>query len=282
MKLRRWTSAAAVLFLFACACAPQQSAAQNGGSGPDNVTQDSGTQDNGPQDSETQTPQDEEGKQDEDSAAQDSLRLTAEEEKIAVFTAGASPLFSKRSGRNGDPFNCTFLPDNVRFGAGEMQLFLTETQNGYGGSEYRSNAYYSYGFYSVSMKAANCPGVISSFFTYTGRPWDEIDIEFLGKNTREIQFNYYTKGQGGHEFVYSLGFDGAADFHEYAFLWLPTSITWYVDGKAVHTAEAPTQIMMNVWNCKGNDAWSGTFDEKLLPACASYQWIGYSPYAAEQ
>ncbi len=168
-----------------------------------------------------------------------------------------------------------------------MQLFLTEAQNGFGGAEYRSSAFYSYGFYSVSMKAANCPGVISSFFTYTGNPWDEIDIEFLGKNTEEIQFNYYTRGSGGHEFVYALGFDGAAEFHEYAFLWLPESITWYVDGKAVHTARenipsASAQIMMNVWNCRGNDGWSGKFEEELLPVCASYEWIGYSPYAAEQ
>lgn len=253
MKLRRVFSAAVFfLFLFPCACAPQENP--------------SGTEQEG-----------------QGNAGGDSvLRFTAEEEKIAVFQEGGSSLFQKRSGRNGDPFDCVFLPENVRFGEGAMQLFLTKTQDGFGGSEYRSRSYFSYGFYSVSMKAAKASGVISSFFTYTGNPWDEIDIEFLGKNTEEIQFNYYTKGRGGHEFVYSLGFDGADDFHEYAFLWLPQSITWYVDGKAVHTVQedipsAPTQIMMNVWNCKGNDGWSGKFDENLLPVCANYQWIGYAP-----
>ena len=29
--------------------------------------------------------------------------------------------------------------------------------------------------------------------------WDEIDIEFLGKDTPKVQFNYYTNGQGNHE-----------------------------------------------------------------------------------
>ncbi len=250
MKLKCLFSAAAALFLL-CACAPQ--------SGPQ------GTADGG------DAP----------------LRLTLDEEKIAVFSEGGSSLFSKRTGRNGDPFDCVFLPENIGFSEGAMRLSITHTEGGFGGAEYRSRGRFSYGFYSVSMKAAKCSGVISSFFTYTGDPWDEIDIEFLGKNTEEIQFNYYTQGRGGHEFVYSLGFDGAADFHEYAFLWLPGSITWYVDGRAVHTAEtdiptASAQIMMNVWNCKGNDGWSGAFDENLLPVCASYQWIGYSPYAAER
>ncbi len=214
-----------------------------------------------------------------------SLRLTREEEKIAVFSE-PSPRFEKRTGRNGDPFGCVFLPENIRFGEGKADLLLTKTADGYGGAEYRTREKFSYGFFSVSMKAAKCSGVISSFFTYTGHPWDEIDIEFLGKDTTRVQFNYYTEGRGGHEFLYSLGFDGSEAFHEYAFLWLPDSITFYVDGREVHRAteeipSAAAQIMMNVWNCKGNDDWSGTFDESFLPVGASYEWVGYSPFAAE-
>ena len=139
----------------------------------------------------------------------------------------------------------------------------------------------SYGFYSVKMKAAKCPGVISSFFTYTGRPWDEIDIEFLGDDTTRVQFNYYTKGKGHHEYIYHLGFDASEDFHEYAFDWREDSITWYVDGKAVYKATkdiptTPGQIMMNIWNVADSSAdWAGRFDESYLPLRAEYQWIGY-------
>ncbi len=209
-------------------------------------------------------------------------RRTEEGEKIAVFSAGESPLFEKRRGRNGPPFDCVFLQDNISFGGESMTLSLTREESGYGGAEYRSRGCYSYGFYSVSMKAARASGVISSFFTYTGTPWDEIDIEFLGKDTTQIQFNYYTGGEGGHEFLYSLGFDGADEFHEYAFDWQPESIIWYVDGVAVHRAtenipSARTQIMVNVWNAKGVDGWSGAFEGTELPVCASYRWIGYAP-----
>jgi endoglucanase len=131
------------------------------------------------------------------------------------------------------------------------------------------------------MKAAKCPGVISSFFTYTGRPWDEIDIEFLGDDTTRVQFNYYTKGKGHHEYIYHLGFDASEDFHEYAFDWREDSITWYVDGKAVYKATkdiptTPGQIMMNIWNVADSSAdWAGRFDESYLPLRAEYQWIGY-------
>lgn len=211
-------------------------------------------------------------------------RLTPEEDKI-YLSGGAEGFYSSNGYSNGDPFNCVWRSDCVRFEDGAMHMSVRREGGGFAGAEYRSRGYYSYGFYSVSMKAAKCSGVISSFFTYTGHPWDEIDFEFLGKDTTEIQLNYYTKGQGGHEYLYRLGFDGAEDFHEYGFLWLPDSITWYVDGMPVYRATeniptTETQIMMNVWNCKGIDGWSGAFDESSLPATASYQWIGYSPYRA--
>jgi len=83
------------------------------------------------------------------------------------------------------------------------------------------------------MKPAKNVGIVSSFFTYTGptdgTPWDEIDIEFLGKDTTKVQFNYYTNGVGNHEKIVNLGFDAANSYHTYAFDWQPNSIKWYVE-----------------------------------------------------
>lgn len=211
-------------------------------------------------------------------------RLTTEEEKIVVFSNGGSRNFHAANGySNGGMFNCLWRNECVEFENGVMKMSVKKDQNWYAGAEYRSNKWnYGYGFYSVRMKAAKCSGVISSFFTYTNRNgWDEIDIEFLGKDTTKIQFNYYTKGVGGHEYLYDLGFDGAEDFHEYAFEWLENSITWFVDGKAVCrvTKNIPTnntQIMMNVWNAKNMNHWVGAFDPSKLPVWAEYEWIGFS------
>ena len=209
-------------------------------------------------------------------------RWTADADKIAVFANGAPQGFWARNDHgNGHPFNCAFQRANATVGDGLLTLSLTKSGNGYVGAEYRTYQKYSYGYYSVSMKAASCPGVISSFFTYTWGPWDEIDIEFLGNDTTRVQFNYYTNGGGGHEYVYDLGFDAAADFHEYGFDWQPDSITWYVDGQSVYRAttdipSAPGHIMMNLWNVADSNAdWAGRFDESQLPLTAQYQWIGY-------
>ena len=209
-------------------------------------------------------------------------RFTPDEDKIAVFDSGAPWGFWARNDRgNGHPFNCSFSSDNAIIENGTLELLLDGSEGAYRGAEYRSFTRYSYGYYSVSMKAASCPGVISSFFTYTGWPWDEIDIEFLGGDTTIVQFNYYTNGVGGHEYFYELGFDASEDYHEYGFDWQPDSITWYVDGKSVYkaTADIPSaegQIMMNIWNVADSNAdWAGRFDSTKLPVNAQYEWIGY-------
>lgn len=209
-------------------------------------------------------------------------RLTSDADKIAVFANGEPAGWWARNDRgNGHPFNCSFQRTNATIANELLTLSLTQSKGGYVGAEYRTHARYSFGYYSVSMKAASCSGVISSFFTYTGRPWDEIDIEFLGDDTTRVQFNYYTNGKGGHEYIYELGFDAAADFHEYGFDWQPDSITWYVDGVAVYraTENIPStsgQIMMNLWNVADSNAdWAGKFDASRLPVTAQYQWIGY-------
>lgn len=210
-------------------------------------------------------------------------RFTADEDKIAVFDSEHVNGFWGRNDRgNGQPFNCSFSNQNIDIANNLLTLSLTKGgDRGYEGAEYRSGARFSYGYFSVSMKPAKCSGVISSFFTYTGRPWHEIDIEFLGDDTTKVQFNYFTNGEGGYEYIYDLGFDASEDFHEYGFDWQPDSITWYVDGVSVYKAtvnipSSPGCIMMNLWNVSdSNSGWAGKFDESKLPVYSQYEWIGY-------
>ncbi len=205
----------------------------------------------------------------------------------ADFTNGESPLFEKSNGwTNGGMFNCTWRDSNVTFENGAMQLSINADldPDTYSGAEYRSKGFYGYGMYEVSMKPIKNDGVVSSFFTYTGpsdnNPWDEIDIEFLGKDTTIVQFNYFTDGVGNHEKIYDLGFDATEDFHTYGFKWAKDSITWYVDGEAVYTAEesipvTESKIMMNTWNGVGVDEWLNEYDGKT-PLTAEYQWVKFT------
>ena len=204
------------------------------------------------------------------------------------FRTGSSRYFIASDGwENGDPFDCGWYASQTSFSGGTLNLSIDKDYSGkynYAGAEYRTNDFYSYGYYETSMKPIKNIGVNSSFFTYTGEsdgnPWDEIDIEFLGKDTTKVQFNYYTNGQGNHEFMYDLGFDASQGFHTYGFDWQPDHITWYVDGKAVYTAnqnipKTAGKIMMNAWPGRGVDEWLGHYDGKT-PLTARYQWVTYT------
>ncbi len=188
---------------------------------------------------------------------------------------------------NGGMFNCTWRSNAVSVQNSSAKLsILSDVNGGYAGGEISTSEKYGYGLYEVRMKPAKNPGIVSSFFTYTGpsygTQWDEIDIEFLGKNTNIVQFNYYTNSQGDHEYVYNLGFDASAAFHTYAFDWQPNSITWYVDGKAVYTAttnlpSTPGKIMMNIW--PGTSAVNDWLDayNGATNLNAYYDWVKFTP-----
>ncbi len=207
---------------------------------------------------------------------------------VADFRQGASSLFFASDGwTNGAPFDCGWYKKNTKLENGYLSLTIDKDPTGayhYSGAEYRTSDPYSYGYFETSMQAIKNDGVVSSFFTYTGpsedNPWDEIDIEILGKDTTKVQFNYYTNGVGNHEFMYDLGFDASEGFHTYGFDWQPDHITWYVDGKAVYTANSnipstPGRIMMNTWPGYGVDEWLKPYNGNT-PLTARYQWVTYN------
>jgi len=187
-----------------------------------------------------------------------------------------------------------FRPENVAVEDGQLVLTLRKERyldRDYTGGELRSRSTYRYGRFVVRMKAARGSGVVSSFFLYRYNPWQEIDIEFLGKDPREIHFNvFYNPGPEGtpnnagdisHQrpHVISLPFDASLDFHEYAIEWQDGSIRWYVDGNLVHrlrdttsVPDLPMQVMMNLWYSESVD-WAGPRDDSQLPAYAYYDYV---------
>ncbi len=214
--------------------------------------------------------------------------MNASASAVADFRNGASPLFFASDGwTNGSCFDCGWYAQNTSLNDGYLSLTIDEDHSGqyhYSGAEYRTTDFYHYGYYETSMQPIKNDGVVSSFFTYTGpsdnNPWDEIDIEILGKDTTKVQFNYYTDGVGNHEYMYDLGFDASEGFHTYGFNWQPDYIAWFVDGKEVYRATSnipstPGKIMMNTWNGIGVDDWLNPYDGKT-PLTAHYQWVTYN------
>ncbi|MBM2620885.1 glycoside hydrolase family 16 protein [Actinoplanes sp. LDG1-06] len=197
---------------------------------------------------------------------------------------------------NGSVFDVGWRADHVGFRRGDLTLTLDDvpcpagcSDKPYASGEYRTNDLYSSGKFETRMKAVKRSGTTTTFFTYTGpsdnQPWDEIDIEILGRNTRLMQTNYFTDGVGGHETVIDLGFDAAAGYHTYGFEWSPRAIKWYVDGRLVHREDGsrgplpshPQRIMMNLWPGIGVDDWLGPFTYPGRPLTAHYDWVRFTP-----
>ncbi len=260
-------------------------------------------------------------------------------EKCIDFADGKNDdmFFAADGWANGGGFGVVWKDSNVFYENGIMRLGITEekatawlgdaeVEFDYTAGEVRTQNYYHYGDYIVKMKPSANKGTASTFFTYTGpcdakfvldengdyvldgsgqrvtvpNPHDEIDIEFLGKDTTEVQFNYFVNGVGRHEYKYDLGFDASEEFHEYGFRWAPDSITWFVDGEPVYkvttdkTAEAtknlvivdalpssPGRILTNYWcGNKKTEGWMGKYDGDTNDNGAQYQWIATSAVGA--
>ncbi|MEL6317360.1 MAG: family 16 glycosylhydrolase, partial [Pseudomonadota bacterium] len=146
-----------------------------------------------------------------------------------------------------------------------------------------------YGRYEVVMQPSNTSGVISSFFTYTG-PWfknphDEIDIEFLGKDTTSVYVNRFTAGKKLKGQFLPLGFDASKRPELYAFEWRPDSIIWHAAGKELYRTTLedgplpthPSKIYINLWAGYNptQELWAGRVADDATGAakyfCVSYR-----------
>jgi len=220
----------------------------------------------------------------------------------ATMTAHDAATWQQSDGwSNGPPFQVGWRADHIGFAGGLMTLTLDNqpacsiasaacSNQPYAAGEYKSIPFIQYGRLTFRAKPAAGSGVITGLFTYTGpsdgQQHDEIDIEFLGKDTTRIQFNYFVAGVGRHEKLVSLGFDAALTFHDYTIEWLPGAINWYVDGVLKHSVLAgggvtlppsPQHIFMNIWAATGVNAWSGAFAYAGIPLTAQIDQVSYIP-----
>ena len=187
---------------------------------------------------------------------------------------------------NGGMFLSYWNKNNVAFQDDMARLSLFDSENKNYGAEIRTNQGYQYGYFGARIKTFKKEGTVQSLFTYNGGefPHDEIDIEFLGKDTTKVQFNYFHNGIGNHEYLYNLGFDSSLEFHDYGFKWEKDKITWFIDFKAVYQVKASLPqwgfLYINVWagNPENSTAkkWLGTYEKSNETFTAYYDYLSYS------
>ena len=195
---------------------------------------------------------------------------------------------------NDGAFGTTWSKDNMLFdNENGMSLFLEVSDNPskiktasgdpYVSAEMRSVSDFQYGFFGTYMKPSSVNGTASTFFLYSDNPHDEIDIEFLGKDTTKVQFNYFKNDVGGNEYWYDLGFDASEEYHHYGFYWGQKEICWYVDFKPVYRLvgdncpSSKCKLMCNHWAGNTTDsgiiAWMGKVNESDCPSFSTYKNI---------
>lgn len=165
----------------------------------------------------------------------------------------------------------------------------SEAQKDFFGAEIQRSKRTHFGRYEVVMTAARGEGVISSFFTYTGpyfgSPHDEIDFEFLGRDTTKVWLNRFVDGEKLPGRWIDLGFDAADGPHLYALEWLPDRLIWSVDGrelmrvtdKEAAIPQTPQRIYVNIWaGGPRQRSWSGDAPD-AMQAHAQYDCISYRP-----
>ena len=178
----------------------------------------------------------------------------------------------------------------------------------YYGAEVSGTDQFKYGRFEACMKMVSIPGSVSSMFLYYDdswkkeeEPWNEIDIEVLGKGgtmwqsniiTREgdpsIKNNTSSESKPLHDF----GFDATEGFHLFAIVWTPEYVSWEIDSVEVRRdsiglsrgthADADQvafltedqSLRFNLWASK-SAAWVGKFTGEELANGPQVQWIDY-------
>jgi GR25 family glycosyltransferase involved in LPS biosynthesis len=183
-----------------------------------------------------------------------------------------------------------FAPHNFTVGINEIaQLTIREERTSvrkFTSAALCSRRRYLYGRFMAEVRAPDMPGLITGLFLHRNSPKQEIDIEFLGKDTRRMLVNvFYNPGIEGSKLEYGyrgtptlvdLGFDASRDFHWYEIEWCPTSIRWRVDGEVVYervnweptpVPHLPMQFNLNLWHSRSREL-AGKLNVADLPATA--------------
>lgn len=176
---------------------------------------------------------------------------------VIDFTKGSTPYFGLAAGTtlNYDP---------------AMGAVFSIKQDG-NAPTITSKGYIFFGRLEVELQASVGVGVVTSVVLQSDC-LDEIDWEWLGGDSTQVQTNYFAKGdtstydRGG----FSPVSNPQTQFHTYTIDWTPEHVQWIIDGNVVRTltyAEAkggasfpqtPMQIKLGTWVAGRQGAPEGT------------------------
>lgn len=190
---------------------------------------------------------------------------------------------------NGSFQNCTWSQKQVRVEGGYLSLTFEKGETPdreYLCGEVQTIKRYGYGTFEARLKSATGSGLNSAFFSYIGpidkEVQDEIDFEILGKNLSQVQVNQYVKAKGGNEKLIEIGSQADQGFNDYAFVWEPGRLRFFVNGKLARDvtdpSKVPTQpqkIFFSLWGTDTFTDWMGKFSYSR-PVTLNVDWVAFT------
>lgn len=194
-----------------------------------------------------------------------------------------------------------FTPDNFSQRPGKHAKLTLRNEptrvRGFSSAAIASRESYLYGTFKAELQPTATPGLITGLFLHRNAPRQEIDIEFLGKDTTKMLVNvFYNPGPEGTKLEYGyrgtptlidLGFDASAQFHTYEIVWEPHVIQWRVDGTVVYERtlwnptpipDQPLEFNVNLWYSRSSEL-AGRLAPEFLPASIEIRFLEVRPAA---
>jgi beta-glucanase (GH16 family) len=163
----------------------------------------------------------------------------------------------------------------------------------------QTTGYIFFGQLEVTMRAAAGTGIVSSLVLLSD-DLDEVDWEFTGTDTTQVQSNYF--GKGDTTTYDRAAWHGVANpqstVHTYTFDWTPSAVTWSIDGNVVRTLnfndaqggarfpQTPMRVRLGIWaggdpsNGEGTIEWAGgKTDYSQAPFSMSVQSVAIKNYS---
>jgi len=173
----------------------------------------------------------------------------------------------------------------------ELRLNPHSGLNRFVGGSLRRHQTSHYGTYTAQIQPARGAGLVTGFFTYTGPHYgtqhDEIDIEFLGKDTTKMHVAWFVDGKLTNKFI-DLGFDAADHMRSYSFKWCEERMEWRAENHLLYVHRAtdgpipktPQRLFLNLWAADPSISnWAGLRDPNIT-AKARFGQVSFSPLLA--
>ncbi|TDD72637.1 glycosyl hydrolase family protein [Jiangella aurantiaca] len=191
---------------------------------------------------------------------------------------------------NGSHQNCQFNAANVATSSGVLTLSLDDTPYGdrsYSCGAIQTSERYGYGTYETRMQAGRASGTNSSLFSYigpyNGYPHDEIDFEVLGKDPTNVDLNSWVNGSSRGPWVKDIGYDTSTQWVDFAWIWEPDRLRFYINGQLVEDVTDPADIPTNrqqvftmIWGSDTLTGWMGEFVYPGAPVTAEYEYVAFT------